>query len=241
MPCGLEIKTTWSIKFRWFPVNMFFHEGVTTKIFEVVAITFAWDGVQSTNKQKEISFERCWNSTPGSSEWPFWMFYLWPLKGLSDLRLGDQKVIWKKLAGDKCHRRISKQKNMITCCTRCRHGRKMRYTVYLSSHLNYPLAYTHIAGTKINLSKMYFHVCPKFVAKQWLPGTLLLKTSPTNRVEKKQVDLFELVELCPRGNIFHCAPPISDLLSLYSMRQSHLPLPAVRRFSPDSQDPYMDP
>lgn len=30
---------------------MFFHEGVTTKIFEFVAITFAWDGVR-TNKKR---------------------------------------------------------------------------------------------------------------------------------------------------------------------------------------------
>ena len=28
-----------------------FHEGVATKIFEVVAITFAWDGVQTTKKR----------------------------------------------------------------------------------------------------------------------------------------------------------------------------------------------
>ena len=108
--------------------------------------------------------------------------------GLSDLRLGGRKVTWKKLAGDKCHRRVRKQKNLLYQVQAWEEDQ-----VYLSSHLNYPLAYTHIAGTKINLLKMYFHVCPNFVAKHWLPGTLLLKSSPTNRpplVEKKTCQPF---------------------------------------------------
>ena len=65
--------------------------------------------------------------------------------------------------------------------------------VYLSSHLNYPLAYAHIAGSKTDHLKMYFDVCPNFVAKHWLPGTLLLKSSSNQSTSpswKKNVSTF---------------------------------------------------
>ena len=38
---------------------------------------------------------------PGSSEWPFWGFFLVTFSGVkSDLHLGNQKVTWKKLGFD---------------------------------------------------------------------------------------------------------------------------------------------